>query len=153
MNKKLNRRIKLGFVIIILLIITTRLYFTIHNNQKNEEWINNIKIEFSGKIINKQEVTRGGRRIVIICVKIDYSNTDSIVLQSKDKFRYLKISDKIATMVIPAELYEIDSVALNIKNNRIERYYKNGILEVEYPLSLNSAYATEKDLQICDNLK
>lgn len=153
MNKKLDRRVKIGFVIIVVLIITTRLYFTIRYNQRTEEWINDIRVEFSGKIINKKEVTRGGRKIVIVCIKTNYSNTDSIVLQSNDKFRYLKISDKIATMVIPDELYEVDSVALNINNNRIERYYKNGVLEVEYPLSLNCAYATEKDLQMCDDLK
>ena len=53
-------------------------------------------------------------------------------------------------MVISVGDYNIDSVSVNINNNRIKKYFKKGILEAEYPLFFDSAYATEQDLQICE---
>ena len=147
MEKGQDRFAIIGFIIIMIIILLVTSYFTTQNNKKRGEWINNVTVEFSGKIIDKRNITRGGRQRTIVCIKVDYSNTDSIVLQSDDQYEYLKISNKIATMVIPPEYYEIDSIALNVNNNRTVEYYKDGALVIDYPLSLNCAYVTEEDLK------
>ncbi len=147
--KKSDVIVRVCFIVIVLIIIFSWGYHIKTKNKENEDWLESVDIQFSGKIIQKTKVRRMARKICIVCIQIDYSNVDSILLYNKSLYKYLKIENNIATMVIPVEGYNIDSVSVNINNNRMERYYKKGILETEYPLSLSSAYATEQDLQIC----
>lgn len=147
--KKNDVIIKICFIVLVLVIIFSWGYGIKTKNREKKDWIESVDVQFSGKIIQKTKIRRMAREICIVCIQIDYSNVDSILLYNKSQYQYLKIENNIATMVIPVEDYDIDSVSVNINNNRMKKYYKKGILEEEYPLSFSSAYATEQDLQIC----
>lgn len=62
----------------------------------------------------------------------------------------VKIKDRIATFVLPYDAYDADSVEININNNRIEKYFKDGVLLTERPISFESAYIAESDLKTCN---
>lgn len=139
------------FIISAIVLFTGGTFFAKKVNKDRKEWIkDNITVQFHGRIISKKAVNRGGRDITIGCIKVNYSNTDSIIIQNKRDYIYLKIQDSIATFVLNFPCEQADSVSINMENNRVERYYKNGELFVEYPLSLRSAYATDEDLKFCD---
>ena len=143
-----------SFVIISLIIISYFLFLVVDlANNNREKWIDeNVNVQLCGTIINKKAVTRWGRDITISCIKINYSNTDSLTIYRKSDYIYLKIKNNIATMVLYLSYKDADSVSINMENNRLEKYYKNGKLIAEYPLSLDCAYASDEDLEMCDNL-
>ena len=148
--KKSDVTVRVCFIILVFVIIFSWSYGIKTKNREEKELIKSVDVQFSGKIIQKTKVTRMAREICIVCIQIDYANVDSILLYDKNLYQYLKIENNIATMVISVGDYNIDSVSVNINNNRIKKYFKKGILEAEYPLFFDSAYATEQDLQICE---
>lgn len=137
------------FVGIVLLFIISNIIINDINKNKLK-YIDTIDIQCSGKIIHKEYITRSSREIIVCCIKVHYSNVDSITIFDNNHYTFFRIKNNIATKLLSYNVEEADSVSININNDRKERYFKNGILLEEYPLSLGSGYATYDDLiNIC----
>lgn len=150
-NIKQRKYILLFFLIILIFYAVAITIESVDNNNR-KEWLNTVEVQFSGKIVETRKVMRQGRITYINCVKIDYSNVDSIMITNKKYHVFLKIKDGFTTLVLPENIMEGDSVVINMNNDRKERFYRNGILIDEFPLSLSRGYATDKDMEICDNI-
>lgn len=150
-NIKQRKYILLFFLMVLIFYVVAITFNSVDNNNR-KEWLNTVEVQFSGKIVETREVMRKGRITYINCVKIDYSNVDSIMITNKKYYVFLKIKDGFTTLVLPENIMEGDSVVINMNNDRKERYYRNGILIDEFPLSLSRGYATDEDMEICDNI-
>lgn len=85
----------------------------------------------------------------MICVKIDTANLDSIKILNEKYYIFLRIENGIASFSIPSSYRNLDSVSVNMNNNRKEQFYEKGHLLGEYPLSFSYAYLREKKLEHC----
>lgn len=147
------KKYTIAILIFISLVITGFFLLLSFNNKRAriaDKSRNRINIELSGRIISKEEKRRWGRERIICCVDMSYSNIDSIYIYDTQYYIAVKIKDKIATFVLPYDAYDADSVEININNNRIEKYFKDGILLTERPISFESAYIAERDLKTCN---
>jgi hypothetical protein len=108
-------------------------------------------IQFKGKVIRIKKVMRfGDKGYHMMCVQLDYTNTDTFFVYNDINF--LKIKAGIASMSggLSADGREIDYVEVNVHNSGKEKYYyKNGTTD-ELPLSLPPGGVTESDVNICN---
>lgn len=147
----MKKRIPLfiGFVIIMTLIYCGTYIYSSKSKANRDRFMETIDVQFCGKVINKQNITRWGREVTLICVKIDTANIDSIKIFNKRFYTFLRIEKGIASIVIPSVDSDLDSVAINMQNNRKEQFFVDGQLLKEYLLSFSYAYLNEQDLESC----
>jgi hypothetical protein len=138
------------FIFLGIMIFCLLLNFNGKRKKNKDEFLNEINIEFCGRIINKEKKLRWGKEKIICCIDVAYSNVDSAYIYNTQYYIALKIKNKIATFVLPFTANNADSIAINIGNDRMERYYKDNILILESPIDFDSAYIAEDDLNICN---
>lgn len=159
MEKKYIIRKKYIILLFTLFIVSSSLMFIIafkiRNKNINErhQCLDSINIEFTGTVISKKEITRDHRPKIIICVDLSYSNTQYYSILNEKHYIFCKIDNGIASFVIPRIYERVDSVSVNMNNDRLQRYYYKGELLTEYPLSFSYSYLTIEDLQWCSYLE
>jgi hypothetical protein len=146
--------------ILLVLLISAFIFFLVfqfvsYTNKKNraedrdrKSFVENI--QFKGKVIKSTVIDRYGKQYVLLCIKLDYTNTDSIYIFNN--LCALKIKDGIATM--PGGLYDKDLIAsyveINMNNSSKNKiYYKNGQVG-EYEIGLGSGGLIENDMKDCN---
>jgi hypothetical protein len=107
-------------------------------------------IQFKGKVINTKMIDRYGKKYLILCIALDYTNTNNFYIFND--LNALKIKNGIAT--IPGGLFEQNLiptyVEININNSLKNKiYYQNGEVH-EYELGLGSGGLKEKDMNSCN---
>jgi len=113
------------------------------------------KIQFKGKIIKVHEIRRWGRTYGMMCVKLDYTNTDSFY--RLEKVSCLKIEKGIATIPVgfinslPPNQSPFVYIEANINNNGkmifIDSVGNRTERDLDYP---SSNIMDERDMNICD---
>jgi hypothetical protein len=110
------------------------------------------KISFKGKVINYSVVhnEQFGKDYSVLCIKLDYSNTDSFYY-FEDK-NALRIKDGIATIpvgvLVPGQIPVYVDVNMN-NNYKIIFHFADKRTEI-YPLSFNYTGLSKEDLNYCD---
>ena len=154
MNKKFKGCLILTLFIAIFFILAIRSEIHLwHENKLNQQKrlaaIGHI--QFKGKVIRIKKVMGfGDKGYNMMCVQLDFTNTDSFFIFNDINF--LKIKAGIASMSggISNEGSEVDYVEVNLHNSSKEKYYyKNGKIE-DYPLSLGKGGVTESDVNTCN---
>ena len=90
------------FLFIIFLIFILGFGFLIHKNNKNNESSQKLmdslmgNIQFKGKVIKSNVFKYGGKDYYMVCVKLDYANTQNFYVNNDVVF--LKIKDGIASI-------------------------------------------------------
>lgn len=149
MDKK-EKRILLVFFCFVCCLFVGGFFYSKQGRKEIEVWLESVQVQFTGKVISKHSIIRGGRGITICCYQVTYANMDSVTYYNKELYQFLHIKDSVVTYVIFESSENTDSIAFNMKNDRFIRLFRKGILIEEYPLSLNCAYANEDDLKICN---
>ena len=110
------------------------------------------KVSFKGRVIDYEMVhnEQFGKDYSVICIKLDYSNTDSIYyFQDKNA---LRIKDSIATIpggvLVPGQIPVYLEVNMN-NNYRIIAHFADGSTET-YPLNFNYTGLSKEDLNYCN---
>jgi hypothetical protein len=110
------------------------------------------KISFKGMVINYKMVYNAefGKDYSILCIKLDYSNTDSIYyFQDKNA---LRITDSIATIpggvLVPGQIPVYLEVNMN-NNYRIIAHFADSSTEI-YSLNFNYTSLSKKDMNYCN---
>ncbi|MGN6195590.1 MAG: hypothetical protein ACTHOB_11685 [Ginsengibacter sp.] len=144
----------------LLLLISGFIFFLAaswlsHVNKKNkaEDRIRRLSVEniqFKGKVMSSIVIDRYGKQYIVLCIKLDYTNTDSVYIFNN--LSALRIKDGIAT--IPGGLYEKGLIAsyveINMDNSLKNKiYYQNGE-EREYEIGLGSGGLIENDMKDCN---
>jgi hypothetical protein len=154
MNKKLKSSLFLLLFFAVFFILAIRHEINLgHENKLNQQKrlaaIGNI--QFKGKVIRTKKVMGfGDKGYYMMCVQLDYTNTDNFFIYNDINF--LKIKKGIASMSGGIDIggSEIDYVEVNLRNNGKEKcYYKNGKTD-EYPLSLGRGGVTASDINTCN---
>lgn len=110
------------------------------------------KISFKGRVINyiKIHSEEFGKDYSVICIKLDYSNTDSFYyFQDKNA---LKIKNGIATMSDGG--YDPNFIPIYVENNinnnhKIIVHYANGRTDT-VELNYNSTGISKEDMNLCN---
>ncbi|MBK5722311.1 hypothetical protein JGH11_15660 [Dysgonomonas sp. Marseille-P4677] len=101
-------------------------------------------------LVKKKKAVGAGKELSVVLISPIAMLIIYIYIYDTQYYTAIKIKDRIATFVLPYDAYEVDSVAININNNRIEKYFKDGVLLTERPISFESAYIAESDLKTCN---
>lgn len=141
------------FIVFSSLMLTVAFKLQKKSNSERQQYLDTINIQFTGTVINKKEITRRERPNIIICVDLSHSNTQHYSILNEKHYIFCEINNGIASFVIPKEYESVDSVSINMDNNRLQRYYYKGELLTEYPLSFSYAYLTLEDLQWCSHIE
>ncbi|HEU5052657.1 MAG TPA: hypothetical protein VFT78_06070 [Hanamia sp.] len=149
----MKRTIRIGIFLLIIFITVAFLIFYVNKKNDAEDRLRRSVIEniqFKGRIINSTVIDRYGKKYVVWCIKLDYTNTDSIYIFND--LDAVKIKNGIAT--IPGGLYQKDLiptyVEINMNNSLVNRiYYQNGQFR-EYEMGLGSGGLIEKDMKDCN---
>ena len=107
------------------------------------------KIMFKGKVINTSIIKRYGKEYYMICIKLDYTNTNDFYIFNENSG--LKIKNGIATMSggVYIENEKIDYVEINMNNEKKEKFYfKDGSVDV-IELLFHKGGLIESDMDLC----
>ena len=125
-------------------------------------------IQFKGEVLQLHKIRRGGRIYGLMCIKLDYTNTDNFYrfdnkmggpFSTKDKMSCLKIKDGIITFptgFIGTD-YSIEFISAIINAKYVEVNINNS-RQIVYIDSIGNRYSTdlnfpnnliEEDMQIC----
>ena len=118
------------------------------NNELRKSLVKNI--QFKGKVIDSEIIDRYGKKYLILCVVLDYTNTNNIYIFND--LCALKIKNGIAT--ITGGLFEQNLTAAYVEINiskslKNKIYFQNGVVQ-EYDLGLGSGGLLEKDMNLCN---
>jgi len=107
-------------------------------------------IEFRGKVIKTAVVDRFGKPYCVMCIKLDYTNTNDVYIFND--LCALKIKNGVAT--IPGGIYDVNFICgyieVNTHNDKKTKYfYKNGQTD-EFGLGLSSMALVESDMNLCN---
>lgn len=149
-----SNRNKILFISGIAIILAIFLLIVIENKKNVQE--NDLRkslvanIQFKGKVINTEIIDRYGKKYLILCIALDYSNTNNIYIFND--LCALKIKNGIAT--IPGGLFEQNIIPTYVEinmNNSLKNkiYFQNGEVQ-EYELGLGSGGLKEKDMNLCN---
>jgi hypothetical protein len=115
-------------------------------------------ISFKGKVLAIHKIRRGGRTYGIMCVKVDYSNTEAFY--RFDEITCLKIQDSIATMPIgflgehPIEpgksILNSQYVEVNMNKTRKMIFYDNNWNSCSTNLDYRNNNLRESDMSVCN---
>jgi|SRR5690242_4579463 len=149
----MKRTIRIGILLLIMFITVAFLIFYVNKKNDAEDRLRRSVIEniqFKGRIINSTVIDRYGKKYVVWCIKLDYTNTDSIYIFND--LDAVKIKNGIAT--IPGGLYQKDLiptyVEINMNNSLVNKiYYQNGQVR-EYEMGLGSGGLIEEDMHDCN---
>ena len=107
------------------------------------------KIKFKGKVINTAIIKRYGKEYYMICIKLDYTNTNDFYIFNENSA--LKIKNGIATMSggVYIKNNEIVYIEVNMNDEKKEKVYlKNGQVDV-FELLFHSGALMESDMDLC----
>ncbi len=132
----------------VLLLIVFENQKDVQENELRKSLVANIW--FKGKVINSNIIDRYGKKYLVLCVALDYTNTDSIYIFND--VCALKIKNGMATM--PGGLFKQNLIAAYVEinmNNSLKNkiYFQNGEVQ-EYGLGLGSGGLLEKDINSCN---
>jgi hypothetical protein len=151
-----------GCFLLIITVVVVVIKIALFSQQKNKNYIDPYfqkirtgvlgKISFKGRVINyiKIHSEEFGKDYSVICIKLDYSNTDSFYyFQDKNA---LKIKNGIATMSDGG--YDPNFIPIYVENNMnnnhkiIVHYADSGTGTVE--LNYNSTGISKEDMNLCN---
>ncbi|NDV97348.1 hypothetical protein D0T84_20955 [Dysgonomonas sp. 521] len=137
------------FIFIMLILFGVFLFITKQNKREYNHYYGQINVQFFGRILEQKTVSRLGRDRTVICIKLNYSNIDSIRIL--DEKHFLRIEKNMASMVIAPEYSNLDSISFNVNNNGMVEYFICGKLLSKHPLSLSLSYSylNINDLENC----
>ena len=136
---------------IIYVIITSEQQSAQQDERYHKQLVLIGKIRFKGEIIGKKIYRYAGKNYYLICIKLDYSNTEQIYIYNN--LCGLKIKNGIAT--ISAGFYdpalgEPKYVEVNMNSdNKLKTTYKDGSSTVNI-CTLDPYGAPEKYMNICN---
>lgn len=138
----------LSVVTIFIIVIIFSQHFLNSQSEVGKSHIEKFKIQFKGQIMKSKKTDR----VHMICVKLAYTNVDSIY--SRDESLGLKIKNGTAVFAIGSDLidyYKVDYVEVNMNNDGKEKFYSKGRLVETYDtLFLGGGRLTEEDMNVCD---
>ena len=107
-------------------------------------------IHFKGKVINFSLIDRYSKRYALACVKLDYTNRDSIYIYQNDYC--LVIKNGIAMIPVgfsPSDSKIVDSIEVNMDSDNKEIFhYKNGSIDT-FNYYSKAGWLIKSDLSIC----
>ena len=154
----MKQGIKVLIFIAIILTCVVIFIFIDQNNASNEagkDQINRMSlignIQFKGKVIKSKVYDYGGKSYYMICVKLDYTNTNNFYVLND--LCGIKIKNGIATMaagVLDSYYGIANYVEVNINNNRkVICHFKNGD-KGEFMFTLDPEGLSQNDMNTCN---
>ncbi|MFC4232628.1 hypothetical protein ACFOW1_12035 [Parasediminibacterium paludis] len=154
MSKTLKSLLFVGTVFFLFISVVTisRIYSNKQLEQKQKILYKALgNLHFKGKVINISLIDRYSKKYSMLCIKLDYSNRESIYYFENDYF--LKIKNGIATLpdgLFLSDSKIIDYVEVDMNSEKKEiLHYKDGSVE-EYGYFVNAGWLYESDVNICN---
>ncbi|MBS1524498.1 MAG: hypothetical protein JST19_02550 [Bacteroidetes bacterium] len=133
-------------------VVLTQTFNVMHKADAQKKRMIEIgKLQFNGKVTGRRIYRYFGKNYYQVCVKLDYSSVDSLVIFND--LDCIRIKNGMATFsagYLNKILGPVDSVSANIGNSsKVIFYYKTHAID-SHPLGFDAMGLTKSDLRFCN---